>query len=89
MIEVRTDAATGVVAVRARGTLTREEHDTAVVPLLDEARRSGGRLRIPCEVGSGYTAPSPAVRHVAHDALDEAVARAGATDRLEHTGVDS
>ena len=45
MIEILKDVPDGVVAVRASGTLTREEYDEVVVPLLDEARRAGRRLR--------------------------------------------
>ena len=54
MIEILKDVPDGVVAVRARGTLTREEYDQVVVPLLDEARREGRRLRCLCEVGADY-----------------------------------
>ena len=59
MIEILTDVPPGVVAVRARGTLTREEYDSVVVPMLDEADRSGQRLRILCEVGADYTGLTP------------------------------
>ena len=54
MIEILTDVPPGVVAVRARGTLTRDEYDSVVLPMLDEAERSGRRLRILCEVGADY-----------------------------------
>lgn len=54
MIEILEDVPEGIVAVRARGTLTREEYDRVVVPLLDEARREGRRLRCLCEVGADY-----------------------------------
>jgi D-arabinose 1-dehydrogenase-like Zn-dependent alcohol dehydrogenase len=52
MIEILKDVPDGVVAVRASGTLTREEYDEVVAPLLDEARRAGRRLCCLCEVGS-------------------------------------
>ena len=39
--------------------LTREEYDTVVVPLLDEARREGHRLRCLCEVGADYRGLTP------------------------------
>jgi len=54
MIEVLKDVPPGIVAVRASGTLTREEYDAVVVPLLEEARREGRRLRCLCEVGADY-----------------------------------
>jgi len=59
MIEILTDVPPGVVGVRARGTLTREEYDDVVVPMLDEAHRTGRRLRILCEVGADYTGLTP------------------------------
>jgi hypothetical protein len=54
MLEVLQDVPPGIVAVRAGGRLTREEYDAVVVPLLDEARRAGRRLRCLCEVGADY-----------------------------------
>ncbi len=59
MIEILKDVPDGVVAVRASGTLTREEYDEVVVPLLDEARRAGRRLRCLCEVGADYRGLTP------------------------------
>ena len=59
MIEILKDVPDGVVAVRASGTLTREEYDEVVVPLLDEARRAGRRLRCLCEVGVDYRGLTP------------------------------
>jgi hypothetical protein len=59
MIEILTDVPPGVVAVRARGTLTRDEYDSVVLPMLDEAERSGRRLRILCEVGADYRGLTP------------------------------
>ena len=59
MIEVLTDVPPGIVAVRASGTLTREEYDAVVVPLLEQARRDGRRLRCLCEVGADYRGLTP------------------------------
>jgi hypothetical protein len=59
MIEILKDVPDGVVAVRASGTLTREEYDEVVVPLLDEARRARRRLRCLCEVGADYRGLTP------------------------------
>lgn len=60
MIEILKDVPAGIVAVRASGTLTREEYDEVVVPLLDEAQREGRRLRCLCEVGADYRGLTPA-----------------------------
>ena len=54
MLEILRDVPPGIVAVRASGTLTREEYDAVVEPLLDAARRDGRRLRCLCEVGADY-----------------------------------
>ena len=59
MIEVLTDVPPEIVAVRASGTLTREEYDAVVVPLLEQARRDGRRLRCLCEVGADYRGLTP------------------------------
>ena len=59
MIEILKDVPAGIVAVRASGTLTREEYDEVVVPLLDEARREGRRLRCLCQVSSDYRGLTP------------------------------
>ena len=54
MLEILQDVPPGIVAVRAGGTLTREEYDTVVEPVLDAARRDGRRLRCLCEVAADY-----------------------------------
>ena len=59
MIEILTDVPPGVVGVRARGILTRDEYDTVVVPMLEEAERTKRRLRILCEVGADYRGLTP------------------------------
>jgi hypothetical protein len=59
MIEILTDVPPGVVGVRAGGILTRDEYDSVVVPMLDEAESSGRRLRILCEVGADYRGLTP------------------------------
>jgi hypothetical protein len=40
--------------VRADGKVTKEDYERSVVPLLDEARRDGKRLRVLCEVAPGF-----------------------------------
>jgi hypothetical protein len=44
----------GVDAFRVVGTLTREDYEKTVEPLLDEARRQGRRLRLLVQMGPEY-----------------------------------
>ncbi len=60
MIERMADVPSGIVAVRAVGTITPEDYETVVVPLLDEAARDGRRLRWLCEVGPEFRGMTPA-----------------------------
>jgi hypothetical protein len=53
------DIADGVVGLRAVGTLSKEDYDQVLAPLLDEARREGRRLRFLYQLGpefEGFTA---------------------------------
>jgi SpoIIAA-like len=54
MIERLQDAPAGIVALRAVGTVTREDYEQVIEPLLDEARRHGEHLRLLLEVGPEY-----------------------------------
>ena len=54
MIEVMTDVPAGIFAVRSVGTLTKEDYDSVVVPLLEEATRTGHRIRCLCQVGPEF-----------------------------------
>ena len=42
MIEIMTDVPPGIIAVRSVGTLTKDEYDAVVVPMLEEAIRTVG-----------------------------------------------
>jgi SpoIIAA-like len=59
MIEIMKDVPPGITAVRAVGTLTRDEYDAVVVPMLDEAVRTGRRIRCLCQVDSTYRGLTP------------------------------
>ena len=59
MIEVMTDVPPGIFAVRSVGTLTKEDYDAVVVPLLEEATRTGRRIRCLCQVGPEYRGLTP------------------------------
>lgn len=59
MIERLSDLPAGVDGLRAKGTVTREDYDSVVQPLLDEARSQGRRLRFLYHFGPefhGFTA---------------------------------
>lgn len=59
MIERLKNLPHGIAGVKALGMVSKEDYEQSVVPLLDEARREGERLRVVCEVGSdfdGFTA---------------------------------
>jgi hypothetical protein len=59
MIEVMTDVPPGIFAVRSVGTLTKGDYDAVVVPLLEEATRTGRRIRCLCEVGPEFHGLTP------------------------------
>jgi len=59
MIEIMKDVPPGIIAVRAIGTLTKDEYDAVVVPMLDEAIRTGRRIRCLCQVDSAYRGLTP------------------------------
>ena len=59
MIERLTNLPPGISGVKADGTITKEDYERAVVPLLDEARREGKRLRVLCELAPGFQGVTP------------------------------
>ena len=59
MIEKMTDVPPGIDAVRAAGTLTKEEYDAVVLPMVEEATRTGRRIRCLCLVGSDFRGITP------------------------------
>jgi hypothetical protein len=54
MIERLTDLPAGVDGVRAAGTITREDYEHVVQPILEEARREGRRIRLLYQFGPGF-----------------------------------
>lgn len=59
MIEVLTDMPPGIVGVRAVGVLSKPEYDEVVVPMLEEATRTGRRIRCLCQVDSAFRGLTP------------------------------
>lgn len=59
MIETTEELPGGVLAVRARGTLTAQDYRTVIEPMLDDAVRSGRRLRFLVEIGPDFTGVTP------------------------------
>ncbi len=59
MLQRIDDLPPGVFGLRATGTVSREDYDRAVVPVLEDARREGRRIRFLYHVGpdfKGFTA---------------------------------
>ena len=53
------DVPEGIDALAAVGTLTKEDFEKSIEPILDHGRRSGRRIRLLVEIGpdyDGYTA---------------------------------
>lgn len=59
MLERDLDVPPGIDAVRPIGTLTQDDHDEVVVPLLDAAAREHRRLRLLCVVDEAFTGTTP------------------------------
>jgi SpoIIAA-like len=59
MIETYPDVPAGIDAVRAVGTVSREDYDAVVVPMLDAAAREGRRLRLLCVVDEDFRGLTP------------------------------
>ncbi|HTZ99406.1 MAG TPA: STAS/SEC14 domain-containing protein [Candidatus Aquilonibacter sp.] len=59
MIEKLTDLPTGVDGVKAVGKISREDYEQVMVPLFDEARRSGRRLRFLYQLGPEFEGFTP------------------------------
>ena len=54
MLEKIPDVPDGIDALKAVGTLTKEDYERTVEPILDEARRRGRRIRLLVQVGPEY-----------------------------------
>ncbi|HSK62128.1 MAG TPA: STAS/SEC14 domain-containing protein [Actinomycetospora sp.] len=59
MIETYSDVPAGIDAVRAVGTLSREDYESVVVPMLDAAAREGRGLRLLCVVDEDFRGLTP------------------------------
>jgi hypothetical protein len=60
VIERMTDVPPEIDAVRAGGVLTRDQYDGVVLPLLEDAERTGRRLRVLCQLDDDYAGITPA-----------------------------
>jgi hypothetical protein len=54
MLEKIPDVPDGIDALKAVGTLTKDDYERAVEPILDEARRRGRRIRLLVQIGPEY-----------------------------------
>ncbi|GAA3183480.1 MULTISPECIES: STAS/SEC14 domain-containing protein [Streptomyces] len=59
MLEKAMDAPAGIDAVKAIGTVSKDDYRTVVEPLIDDARREGRRIRLLCEIGPEFTSFTP------------------------------
>ena len=59
MLERLKDLPAGIDGVRASGTLSRADYDSVMVPLFEEARREGRRIRLLVRIGSDFEGVSP------------------------------
>ena len=59
MFEKLSDLPVGIDGLKAIGKLTREDYQTVLEPLLDEARQEGRRLRVLCELGADFEGVTP------------------------------
>jgi hypothetical protein len=60
MIERITDLPAGIFGIRAVGTLTAEDYDSVIAPVVEDVTRNRKRLRCLVEVGPGFTGVTPA-----------------------------
>jgi hypothetical protein len=54
MLQRIPDVPSGIDALAAIGTLTGQDYEQSIEPILDEARRSGRRIRLLIQLGPGY-----------------------------------
>lgn len=60
MIEKLTDLPSGIDGVKALGKISKEDYEQVFVPLLDEARREGRRVRFLYQLGPEFEGFTPA-----------------------------
>lgn len=54
MLERLTSVPDGIVGLRAVGTITREDYEQTIEPLVEEVLEQGGRLRLLLQLGPEY-----------------------------------
>ncbi|WP_017598489.1 SpoIIAA family protein [Nocardiopsis lucentensis] len=59
MLERIPDAPAGVDALKAVGDVTKDDYETVIDPIVDEARREGRRIRMLCEFGPEFDSFTP------------------------------
>ncbi|MBO0655817.1 STAS/SEC14 domain-containing protein [Streptomyces triculaminicus] len=59
MLERAKDTPTGVDAIKAVGTVSRDDYQKVVEPLIEDARREGRRIRMLCEMGPDFKSFTP------------------------------
>ncbi|MGE3512160.1 MAG: STAS/SEC14 domain-containing protein [Vicinamibacterales bacterium] len=59
MLETINDLPAGIVGLRAKGTIAREDYDRVVLPLLEDARRQGQRIRLLYQLGPEFDGFTP------------------------------
>ncbi|MFD9098489.1 STAS/SEC14 domain-containing protein [Streptomyces collinus] len=60
MLDRVQDAPPGVDVVKASGTVTKDDYETVIEPLIDAARREGRRIRLLWEAGPDFRSITPA-----------------------------
>ncbi|WP_220213770.1 STAS/SEC14 domain-containing protein [Streptomyces shenzhenensis] len=60
MLERAQDAPSGVDAVKASGTVSKDDYKAVIEPLIDDARREGRRIRLLWECGPEFRSFTPA-----------------------------
>ncbi len=59
MIERIANLPPGISGLSADGRISKQDYERSVVPLLDEARRDGKRLRVLCEIALSFDGVTP------------------------------
>jgi hypothetical protein len=59
MLETLKDLPPGVDGVKATGTISKQDYETVLVPLMDAARRDGRHLRFLYQVGPEFRGFTP------------------------------
>ncbi|MFG2881707.1 STAS/SEC14 domain-containing protein [Streptomyces sp. NPDC048297] len=60
MLERAQDVPPGIDAIKAIGTVTKDDYKAVIEPLIDEARKEGRRIRLLSEIGPEFRSFTPA-----------------------------